>query len=161
MSTLRDRLERGFGMRAQRMIEGSLFAATFVSGDPRPAYLAFAMIALQVFFPFAAPIAVLWSTIDRRVPPDRLGNLYYDKNGNRGAALLSSLALTVAFVLIHWSSVPNLGRFLIAVPAASCILCATVGFCAGCGTYVAGRELLVRAGLVRRIEGACDVDIDG
>jgi hypothetical protein len=160
MSSLRDRLERGYGMRVQRMTEGLLFAATFVFNDLRPAYVAFPMLVLQMFWPFASPIALLWSAIDRRVPPHRLGNLYFDEHSNRGAAVLSCIELTIAFVLIRWSSVPALGRFLITVTAASCILWATVGFCAGCGTYVLGRDLLVRAGLLRRIEGGCDVDLD-
>jgi hypothetical protein len=65
-------------------------------------------------------------------------------------------------MLIHWTSMPVLGRVLIAAPAASCILSATVGFCAGCGYYVLGRDVLVRARLLRRNpEGACDVDVDG
>jgi hypothetical protein len=56
---------------------------------------------------------------------------------------------------------PILGRVLIGAPAASCILSATVGFCAGCGYYVLGRDALVRAGLVRGTpEGACDVDVE-
>jgi hypothetical protein len=162
MMTLRDRLERGYGMRAQRMVEGLLLSATFVFNDLRPAYLAFGMLALQVLSPLASPIALIWTAFDRRIPPNRLGNLYYDGGGTRGAASITFVVLTTALVLIRWSFVPLLGRVLLAAPAASCILSATVGFCAGCGYYVLGRDLLVRAGLLRgNPEGACDVDVDG
>src|SRR5438046_6995143 len=81
---LRDLLERGYAMRAQRTTEGLLLAGSFVFDDLRPAYVAFAMLALQVLSPFAVPIALAWVTFDRKVPPDRLGNLYYDTAGSRG-----------------------------------------------------------------------------
>jgi hypothetical protein len=162
MTTLRDRLERGYGMRAQRLSEGLLLITSFMSDDLRPAYLAFGMLTLQVLSPVLGPIALAWAAIDRRVPPDRLGNLYYDVAGVRGAAAISCVVLGVAFSLIHLAALPRLGRFLLSMPAASCVLSATVGFCAGCGYYVLGRDLLARAGLVRGTpEGACDVDIAG
>lgn len=162
MSRLRELLERGYAMRAQRMTEGLLLASSFLLDDLRPAYVAAAMLALQVLMPLAAPVALVWLLFDRRLPPDRLGNLYFDGNASRGAAAVSCLVLAAAFALIHWTGLPGLGRVLIAAPAASCILSATVGFCAGCGYYVIGRDLLVRAGLLRGApEGACDVDVEG
>ena len=161
MSGLRERLERGYGMRAERIVEGLLLAASFVFDDLRPAYAAFAMLALQVLSPLASPVALLWAAFDRRVQPDRLGNLYYDLAGARGAASISCIVLATAMTLIHWAGLPTLGRILIGAPAASALLAATVGFCAGCGHYVLGRELLVRAGLLKGSpEGACDVDVD-
>jgi len=162
MSRLRELLERGYAMRAQRMTEGLLLASSFVLDDLRPAYVAAAMLALQVLSPVAAPVALAWLLFDRRLPPDRLGNLYFDRNASRGAAAVSCLVLGGAFALIRWTGFPEVGRVLIAAPAASCILSATVGFCAGCGYYVIGRDLLVRAGLLRGApEGACDVDVEG
>jgi hypothetical protein len=160
--SVRDLFERGSGMRAQRMTEGLLLAGSFVFDDLRPAYLAFAMLVLQVVSPYVAPVALAWLIVDRKVPADRLGNLYFDAGGGRGAAVISSLVLMTAFVLIRWAGLPTIGRVLVAAPAASCILSATVGFCAGCGYYVVGRDLLVRAGIVRGSpEGACDVDVEG
>jgi hypothetical protein len=160
--SLRDRFERGYAMRAQRMAEGLLLASSFVFDDLRPAWAAAAMLAVQVLAPFAAPVALAWLLFDRGVPPDRLGNLYFDASASRGAAAISCLALLLAFGLIRWSDFPALGRVLIGAPAASCILAATVGFCAGCGYYVVGRDLLVRSGLLRGApEGACDVDVEG
>jgi hypothetical protein len=162
VSRVRELLERGWGMRAQRVTEGLLLAASFMFDDLRPAYAAAAMLAMQAFAPRAVPVALAWLLFDRRVPPDRLGNLYYDANGVRGAAAISCLVLGAAFALIRWTTFSSIGRVLIAAPAASCILSATVGFCAGCGYYVIGRDLLVRAGVLGGApEGACDVDIEG
>lgn len=161
MPRVRDLLERGHGMRVQRTTEGLLLVGSFMIDDLRPAYVAFAMLALQALSPLAAPVARAWLIFARGVPPDRLRNLYFDSAGVRGAATISCLVLLVAFVLIHWTGLPMVGRVLIGAPAASCILSASVGFCAGCGHYVVGRDLLVRAGIVRGTpEGACDVDID-
>jgi hypothetical protein len=159
---LRELLECGYCMRAQRMVEGILLASSFLFGDLRPAYAAFAMLVLQAFMPFAAPVALLWLLFDRRVPPDRLGNLYFDLAAVRGASAISCLVLVAAFALIHWAGLPALGQVLIGAPAASCILAATVGFCAGCGYYVVARDLLVRAGLLRGSpKGAGDVHVEG
>jgi hypothetical protein len=160
--TVRDRLERGYAMRAQRIVQGLLLSASFVFEDLRPAYLAFALIALEILSPLTSPVTLLWLAFDRRVPPNRLGNLYYDLAGSRGACAISCVVLATGFFLIRSSGFPAVGRILIAAPAASCLLSATVGFCAGCGHYVLGRDLLVRAGLLRGTpEGACDVEIDG
>jgi hypothetical protein len=162
MPTLHERLERGYGMRAQRVVQGLLLAASFVFDDLRPAYAAFGLLALEVLSPLASPVTLLWLAFDRRVPPIRLGNLYYDTSGTRGAAAVSCVVLATAFALVRWSGLPALGRLLIGAPAASCLLSATVGFCAGCGHYALGRDLLVRAGLLRGTpEGACDVEVDG
>lgn len=159
---VRDLLERGYAMRAQRMTEGLLLAGSFVFDDLRPAYVAFAMLVLQVLSPLTAPVARAWLLFDRRLPPDRLRNLYFDSAGGRGAAFISSAVLATAFAMIRSGTLSTVGRVLIGAPTASCVLAATVGFCAGCGHYVVGRDLLVRAGIVRGTpEGACDVDIQG
>jgi hypothetical protein len=133
MTTLRERLERGYGMRAQRVVQGLLLAASFVFDDLRPACAAFVLIALEVLSPLASPVTLLWLALDRRVPPNRLGNLYFDAAGARGAAAVSCVVLATAFALVRWTSLATLGRILIGAPAASCLLSATVGFCAGCG----------------------------
>ena len=99
VTTMQDRLERGYGMRAQRVAEGLLLAATFLFDDLRPGYVAFAMLATQVIWPLACPVALLWALFDRRIPPDRLGNLYFDRSGVRGASFISCLALAAAFAL--------------------------------------------------------------
>jgi hypothetical protein len=161
MTALRDRMERGYGMRAQRLAEGMLLSATFLLDHLFPAYVAFGLLAAQaVVSPLLAPVALVWAAIERRAPANRLGNLYYDAAGTRGGAAISCLVMLAAFGLIH-AGWPILGRLVLAAPAASCILSATVGFCAGCGYYVLGRDLLVRLGLVRGIpHGASDVDVE-
>ena len=160
--TVRERLERGYAIRAQRIVEGLLLASSFVFDDLRPAYAAFGLLVLEVISPLANPVTLLWLAFDRRVPENRLGNLYYDTAGARGAAAVAGMVLAIAFALIRWSPAPTVGRILIGAPTASCFLSATVGFCAGCGHYALARDLLVRAGLLSGTpEGACDVDIDG
>lgn len=158
---MRERLERGYAMRAQRVVEGGLLAAAFVSGDLRPGWVAFGFLAIQALLtPLLSPVALLWVLFERRLPPDRLGNLYFDIAGARGGAFVSVLVMVVAFALVHVAERPALGLALLGAPCASCILSGTVGFCAGCGYYVLGRDVLVRMGLVRRFpEGARDVDI--
>jgi hypothetical protein len=160
MSRLRVLLEQGYGMRVQRVTEGLLLSSSFVFDDLRFAYVAFGMLVLEVVSPFFVPVALVWLVFDRRVPPNRLGNLYYDLAGARGAAAISCVVLATAFSLIRWTGFATIGRLLIGAPAASCLLSASVGFCAGCGHYVVARDLLVRAGLLRGSpEGACDVDV--
>lgn len=162
MAGVREHLERGYGMRAQRLTEGVLILVAILLDDLRPAYVAFGLLAAQgVLTPLASPIALLWQLVERKLPPARLGDVYYDLSGSRGAALISSLVMAGAFALIHLAGVPIAGRILLAAPCASCILSATVGFCAGCGYYVLGRDLLVKAGVVSGAPGgATDVDVE-
>jgi hypothetical protein len=159
--TLRERLERGYGMRVQRLTEGALLGTGILLGDARPAALAFAMLGLQALVsPVLSPVALAWALVDRRVQPDRLGNLYFDLGGARGAAAVSCLVCSCAFALIHFDW-PRLGLFLLAAPCASCLLSATVGFCAGCGYYVLGRDAVSKLrGLREAPGGAADVDLE-
>lgn len=149
-------------MRAQRLTEGVLLLAAILLDDPRPAMVAFGLLALQaVVTPLASPVALLWQLGERRLPPPRLADVYYDLAGSRGAAAVSCLVIVAAYLLVQVAGLPTLGRVLLAAPCASCILSATVGFCAGCGYYVLGRHLLVQAGLLRgTLEGATDVDFE-
>lgn len=152
---LRERLERGFGMRVERGVQGLLIIATLASGDLRPAYVAFALLAVQAAIsPFASPFALLYALVERGDRPARLGDVYYDAAGTRGAAAISCVVMAVAFVLIRYE-VPVVGQLLLGAPCASCLLAATVGFCAGCGYYVLGRDLIVH----RTPEGAVDVQL--
>lgn len=150
------RLERGYGMRVERGVEGTLLLATFVTGELRTAYLAFGLLAVQaVVSPVLSPFALLYAAVDHRDRRARLGDVYYDATGSRGAAAISCAIMAVAFLLIHLG-VPYAGQLLLGAPCASCLLAATVGFCAGCGYFVLGRDLVVRAAP----EGAVDVDLE-
>lgn len=153
--SLRGRLQHGYGMRVERGVEGLLLLAAFVAGDLRPAYVAFGLLALQaVVSPALSPFALLYAALDRRDRPARLGDVYYDATGSRGAAAISCAVLGVAFLLIHLG-VPYAGQVLLGAPCASCLLAATVGFCAGCGYFVLGRDFIIRAAP----EGAVDVEL--
>lgn len=164
MAGVRDRLERGVGMRVQRLVEGSLILVAILLAEPAPAYVAFALLAAQVVTPVASPVALAWQLVERRLwralRPARLGDLYYDLSATRGAAAISCTVMVAAYLLVEVAGLPTVGWILLAAPGASCILSATVGFCAGCGYFVLGRDLLVKAGVVRGTpEGATDVDI--
>ncbi len=162
MEPLRERLERGYAMRAERLAEGALLAAAFATGDLRPAYAAFMLLALQAFVsPLLGPVALLWTLFERRLPVHRLGNLYFDVAGARGGAAVSCMVMALAFALDRFAGWHAVALAVLGLPCASCILSGTVGFCAGCGYYVLVRDLLARAGLVARLpEGARDVDIE-
>lgn len=152
---VRQRLEHGFGMRVERGVEGLLILAALAFDDLRPAYVAFALLALQAAVsPVASPFALLYVLVDRADRPPRLTDVYYDATGTRGAAAISCLVMAVAFVLIRYD-VPVVGPLLLGAPCASCLLAATVGFCAGCGYFVLGRDLIVH----RMPEGAIDVQL--
>lgn len=152
---LRQRLQRGYGMRVQRGAEGALILASFAFDDLRPAYVAFVLLTLQVVISaVVSPFAVLYALVDHRERPAQLGDLYFDATGTRGASAISCVVMVVAFALIHYD-VPVIGTLLLGAPCASCLLAATVGFCAGCGYFVLGRDLIVH----RTPEGAVDVQL--
>lgn len=156
MMGLRGRLEHGYGMRVERGVEGALLLASFVTGALWPAYVAFGLLALQaVVSPILSPFALLYAAIDRRDRPARLSDVYYDATGSRGAAAISCLVIGAALGLIRLG-VPYAGQLLLGAPCASCLLAATVGFCAGCGYFVLGRDYIVGAAP----EGAIDVDVE-
>jgi len=152
---VRQRLEHGFGMRVERGAEGVLILASFAFDDLRPAYIAFALLGLQaVVTPVASPFALLYALLDRQHRPARLTDVYYDATGTRGAAAISCVVMAIAFALIRFD-LPVVGQILLGAPCASCLLAATVGFCAGCGYFVLGRDLIVH----RTPEGAVDVQL--
>jgi hypothetical protein len=160
--TLRERLERGYGMRAQRLVEAGLLGGAILADDLRLAAVAFVLLLAQaVLSPFASPVALLWAACERRLPDDALGNLYYDFSGSRGAAAISCTVLALAWGLVQ-AGLPTAGKIALALPTASCVLSATVGFCAGCTWYVLGRDGLKKLRLWRGPPlGASDVEIHG
>jgi len=142
-------------MRVERGVEGVLILAALALDDLRPAYVAFALLGVQaVVSPVASPFALLYALLDRADRPARLSDVYYDATGTRGAAAISALVMAIAFALIRFD-VPVVGQLLLGAPCASCLLAATVGFCAGCGYFVLGRDLIVH----RTPEGAVDVQL--
>ena len=152
------RLQYGPGMRVQRMVEALLLIATFFTGDVRPAYVAVVLTGLEALSPRLVPVALAVSAF---VPPPqehRLGDLYFDLAGSRGACAISVFVQSGAIWLVQ-SGHEVIGYLILAMPTASFVLSPTVGFCCGSSVYVGMRELLVRVGIAKRYaHGACDVE---
>jgi hypothetical protein len=157
--TITDRLERGRGMRIERGLEAALLVSSFFFQTLVPVYAVLVLFVLQVAWPVLAPFALIWSMFERRPPADRLGNLYFDLSASRGACVVSSI-VTITGLLAVRAGHPLIGYLLFAGPCASCVLAATVGFCAGCGWYVIGRDIFARRGWICRVpKGATDVEV--
>ena len=154
------RLQLGPAMRVQRIVQAGLLLVTIFSGDFRLAYLALALTALEVIQPRLALVALVVALFKRAPNRHRLGDLYFDLGGSRGAAFIATVMQCIGLALAT-SRYDGVGRVVLAMPTASFLLSPTLGFCAGCWFYVVGRDVLARVGLVSsKIEGARDVSID-
>lgn len=154
------RLQLGPAMRGQRIVEAMLLLATIFSGDLRFAYVALALTALQAVSPRLALVGLVIALFSRAPAHHKLGDLYFDLGGSRGACLISALMQSAALAVAS-SGHDAIGRVLLALPTASFLLLPTLGFCAGCWFYILGRDVLARVGLVpKNVEGACDVRLD-
>jgi hypothetical protein len=152
------RLQYGPGMRVQRIVEALLLIATFFTGDLRLAYVALGLTALQAVSPRLVPVALVVSAFVRAPTDHRLSDLYFDFAGTRGACAISVFVQAGAIWLVQ-SGHEVIGYAILSVPTASFLLAPTVGFCCGCAVYVGMRELLVRAGVIKRYaHGACDIE---
>jgi hypothetical protein len=157
---LDERLQYGPGMRVQRVVEAAFLIAAFFTGDVRFAYVTLGLSALETISPRLAPIALVVAAFVPARAQHRLGDLYFDLAGSRGACAISVVVQVFALALVR-AGHPALGFFFLAAPTASFLLAPTVGFCCGCAFYVMGRDLLARLGAVKRYaDGACDVDVD-
>jgi hypothetical protein len=154
-------LQFGPGMRVQRLVEATFLVGALFTQDVRFAYVTFALTALQVFSPRWAPVARL---VARLVPfngEHRIGDLYFDLGGIRGACALSVVVQAVGIGLVL-AGHPVTGFVILAVPAASFVMAPTLGFCAGCWFYVLGRDWLARHGRLKRGLNECnDITVDG
>ena len=148
-------------MRAQRLAEAFFLLLAFFTTDLRYAYVTFALTLLQAVSGRLVPVA--W-TVAALVPAPRehrLGDLYYDLSGTRGACAISVVVQAAGIWLVHAGHAAA-GYLVLTMPAASFVLAPTVGFCCGCAVYVGLRELLVKLGVSKRYANdACDVDIPG
>lgn len=161
LAELDRRLQYGPGMRIQRMVEAMLLLGALFTGDLRWAYAVLVLTALQALSPRLVPVALAVSAFFPAPAKHRLGDLYFDLAGTRGACAISLFvqALGIGLVLAGHDVV---GYAILAMPAASFVLSPTVGFCCGCSIYVGLRDLLAHAGVAKRYaHGACDIDIDG
>ncbi len=160
LAELDRRLQYGVGMRAQRLAEAFFMVAAFFSGDLRFAYVTLGLTALQALSPRLVPVALVVAAFARAPKEHRSSDLYFDLAGTRGACAISVFVQAAGIWLVHGGH-HVVGYAILSVPTASFVLAPTVGFCCGCAVYVGMRDLLARAGVVKRYaNGACDIDID-
>ena len=160
MNTDRE-LQYGPGMRVQRLTEAAFLVAAIFSQDVRFAYVTFALTILQVLSPRWVPIARMVARLVRFRGEHRIGDLYFDLDGIRGACALSVVVqgIGLGLVLAGW---PTAGFIVLAVPTASFLIAPTLGFCAGCWFYVLGRDWLARNGWLKRgSDDFNDLTVDG
>jgi hypothetical protein len=160
MNTDRE-LQYGPGMRVQRLTEAAFLVAAIFSQDVRFAYVTFALTVLQVLSPRWVPIARMVARLVRFRGEHRIGDLYFDLDGIRGACALSVVVqgIGLGLVLAGW---PTAGFIVLAVPTASFLIAPTLGFCAGCWFYVLGRDWLARHGWLKRgSDDFNDLTVDG
>jgi hypothetical protein len=160
MNTDRE-LQYGPGMRAQRLTEAAFMLAAIFTQDVRFAYVTLAFTALQALSPRWAPVAQAVARIVRFRGEHRIGDLYFDLAGVRGACVLS-LAVQFAGIALVRAGQPAAGFMLLTVPTASFLMAPTLGFCAGCWFYVLWRDWLGRHGQRRRgFDDFSDITVDG
>jgi hypothetical protein len=160
LAELDRRLQYGPGMRAHRLAEALFLILAFFTGDIRFAYVTFVSSVLQALSSRLVPVALVVSGFTRPPKEHRLSDIYFDSAGTRGAAAISVVVQGVGLALVR-SGHDVSGYALLAFPTASILLAPTVGFCCGCAVYVGLRDLLARAGLVKRYaNGVCDIEID-
>jgi hypothetical protein len=153
-------LQFGPGMRVQRLVEAGFIIAALFTQDVRFAYVTFALTVLQVLSPRWALVARVVARLAPFRGEHRIGDLYFDLGGTRGACALSATVESVAFALV-WNGYPTAGFILLTLPAASSVMAPTLGFCAGCWFYVLGRDLLARHGRLKRGFDECsDITFD-
>jgi len=152
-ATPRDDLDRelqlGPGMRVQRLVEAGFMIAAIFAQDLRYAAVTFVLIALQALSPRWALVARVVARLVHRRDGHRIGDLYFDLDGSRGACAISTVVLAAGIALV-WSGQAMAGYILLAVPTASLLMAPTLGFCAGCWFYVLARDRAVRRGWWRR-----------
>jgi uncharacterized protein DUF4395 len=155
------RLQYGPGMRAQRLVEAGFLIAAFFTGDLRFAYVTLVLSSLQAVSARLVPVAALVAAFVPARREHRLGDLYFDLAGARGACAISAV-VQVAGIFFVRAGYETLGYLILAAPTASFVLSPTVGFCCGCAIYVGLREILAKLGLTTRYaNGVCDIPIDG
>jgi len=153
-------LQFGPGMRVQRLTEASFMVAAIFTQDLRFAYVVFFLTVLQALSPRWVPVARVVARLVRFRGEHRIGDLYFDLAGTRGACAISVFVQTAGIAAV-WGGHPVIGFMILTVPTASFLMAPTLGFCAGCWFYVLGRDWLVRRGWLRRkFDDFADVAIE-
>jgi hypothetical protein len=160
MTTDRE-LQYGPGMRVQRLVEAAFMLAALFTQDIRFAYVTFVLTLLQVMSPRWVPVARGVARLVRFGGEHRIGDLYFDLRGVRGACALSVIVQGAALALVH-AGYPTVGLLVLTVPTASFLMAPTLGFCAGCWFYVLGRDWLARHGWLKGgFDDCSDITVDG
>ena len=154
-------LQYGPGMRVQRLAEAAFLLAAIFSQDVRFAYVTLALTALQALSPRWVPIAQVVARLVRFRGDHRIGDLYFDLQGVRGACVLSLVVQLIGLALVE-AGQPVAGFMVLTVPTASFLMAPTLGFCAGCWFYVLGRDWLARHGWLKGgFDDFSDITVDG
>ena len=154
-------LQFGPGMRVQRLAESAFLIAALFTQDARFAYVTFVLTFPQVLSPRWAPVAQAVARVVHFRGEHRIGDLYFDLRGVRGACALSAMVQAAALALIATGH-PTVGFVMLTVPAASCLMAPTLGFCAGCWFYVLGRDWLAHRGWLKGgFDDCADITVDG
>lgn len=160
MNTDRE-LQYGPGMRVQRLAEAGFLLVALFTQDIRFAYVTFVLTLLQVASPRWVPVALGMARLVRFGGEHRIGDLYFDLGGVRGASALAVIVQAVAIALAQ-AGYPTVGFVILTVPTASLLMAPTLGFCAGCWFYVLGRDWLARHGWLKGGFDECsDITVDG
>lgn len=149
-------LQFGPGMRVQRLVEAAFLVLALFTRDPGFALVTFILTLLQAISPRLAIVARVVARLVRFDGLHRVGDLYFDLRGSRGACAISALVQAVGLGLVG-AGYPLPGFLVLAVPTASFLIAPTLGFCAGCWFYVLGRDWLARRGLRRTFDGHSDI----
>jgi hypothetical protein len=158
LRALDKKLQYGPAMRVQRAVEALFIVGAFFTGDMRLAYVTLGFTVLQAISPRLVPVALVVSAFVREPKEHRLSDLYFDFGATRGACAISIFVQAGGIWLVK-SGHEILGYLILTLPAGSFVLSPAVGFCCGCAVYVGLRELLARAGVVKRYaNGACDIE---
>lgn len=153
-------LKYGPGMRAQRLAEAAFLVAAIFTQDVRFAYVTFAFTVLQVLSPRWAPVALVVARIVPFKGEHRIGDLYFDPGGVRGACAISIVVQAAGLGLVA-AGYTTAGFVLLTLPSGSLLIAPTLGFCAGCWFYVLGRDWLVRRGSLKGdIHESHDIAVD-
>ena len=154
-------LQYGPGMRVQRLTEAAFMVAAIFTQDVRFAYVTFGFTVLQALSPRWVPVALLVARLVQFSGRHRIGNLYFDLRGSRGACAISVFVQAGGIALVL-AGYPTAGFVILTVPTASFMMAPTLGFCAGCWFYVLGRDWFARRGLLKRgSDDFHDIAVDG
>jgi hypothetical protein len=160
-SELDRELQFGPGMRVQRLTEAAFMVAALFTRDVRLACVTFVFSLLQAISPRWVPVALGVARLVRFRGEHRIGDLYFDLGGVRGACAISVVVQAAGIGLV-WAGHPTAGFIVLTIPTASFLMAPTLGFCAGCWFYVLGRDWLARHGRLRRgFDEFDDIAIDG